>query len=410
MKRALLLLLVLPVFAIGQTGIQFEHELSWKEIKAKAKAENKFVFVDGWTTWCGPCIYMAKNIFPQESVGIFFNQNFINVKMQLDTSAKDDDAVKSHYQDAHDLMTTYHINVFPTYLFFDPSGKLVHRGVGSSVEPSEFIAKAKDALNPETQYYTLLDQYKAGKKDTGFLRKLAYSAKETYDMPNATLVSKDYLATQKDLFTTTNLDFVSEFTNSSKDAGFDFILKNATRYDAVKGAGASSKQIVAIILREEVYPKVFTRDKSVPDWAILTASVNKKYPLYGQEAMLNGKVMYYKNMGDWNNFQGVVVDYMKRYGKNASAAQLNDFAWTVFENCRDMTCVKEALEWSKRSFQDNNNPMYMDTYANILYKLGMKEEAIKWEEKAVALVSENEKADYKATIEKMKKGEKTWKE
>jgi tetratricopeptide (TPR) repeat protein len=68
-----------------------------------------------------------------------------------------------------------------------------------------------------------------------------------------------------------------------------------------------------------------------------------------------------------------------------------------------MTCVKEALEWSKRSFKDKENHMYLDTYANILYKLGNKEEAIKWEEKAIALGG-----DYNDTLEKMKKGEKTW--
>ncbi len=47
-----------------------------------------------------------------------------------------------------------------------------------------------------------------------------------------------------------------------------------------------------------------------------------------------------------------------------------------------MTCVAGALDWSKRSFQDKPNPMYMDTYANILYKMGKKDEAIAWEQKA----------------------------
>ena len=42
-----------------------------------------------------------------------------------------------------------------------------------------------------------------------------------------------------------------------------------------------------------------------------------------------------------------------------------------------MTCVKEALDRSKRSFAQKENPAYMDTYANSLYKMGKKEEAIK---------------------------------
>lgn len=74
-----------------------------------------------------------------------------------------------------------------------------------------------------------------------------------------------------------------------------------------------------------------------------------------------------------------------------------------------MKCVAEALNWSKRSFQNKPNPMFMDTYANILHKLGRTAEAIQWEEKAVQLTGEGEdKKGYIATIEKMKKGEKTW--
>jgi hypothetical protein len=73
-----------------------------------------------------------------------------------------------------------------------------------------------------------------------------------------------------------------------------------------------------------------------------------------------------------------------------------------------MTCVSDALEWSKRSFSIQAIPAFMDTYANILYKMGKKDEAIAWEEKAAKLESEGERQSYLQTIDKMKKGEKTW--
>jgi hypothetical protein len=50
----------------------------------------------------------------------------------------------------------------------------------------------------------------------------------------------------------------------------------------------------------------------------------------------------------------------------------------------------------------------MDTYANILYKLGRKDEALEWENKAMSAASENDKKTYQETIDKMKTGEKTW--
>jgi hypothetical protein len=99
---------------------------------------------------------------------------------------------------------------------------------------------------------------------------------------------------------------------------------------------------------------------------------------------------------------------MQQYGAHATANELNDYARTVFQNCRDMTCVADALDWSKRSFDNKPIPGYMDTYANILYKMGKKDDAISREQKAADLASGDEKAGYEATIEKMKKGEKTW--
>lgn len=53
--------------------------------------------------------------------------------------------------------------------------------------------------------------------------------------------------------------------------------------------------------------------------------------------------------------------------------------------------------------------MYLDTFANLLYRLGDKDQAIKTQEKAISLLTANDKKeDYLATLQKMKKGEKTW--
>src|SRR5215831_9330297 len=64
--------------SIPEKGVHFEDNLSWSAIQAKARAENKFIFVDCYTSWCGPCKYMAKNIFPQQEAGDFFNDKFIS--------------------------------------------------------------------------------------------------------------------------------------------------------------------------------------------------------------------------------------------------------------------------------------------------------------------------------------------
>ncbi len=82
---------------------------------------------------------------------------------------------------------------------------------------------------------------------------------------------------------------------------------------------------------------------SAADWAKLSAAINNKYPAYTKEVISGGKVMYYQMKSDWTNFQTAVLAHMKDYGDKVSADELNNFAWTVFLNCKDMTCVKEAL-------------------------------------------------------------------
>ena len=64
MKKLLILAVMALTFVIakatnnneidaGNPGINFNHQ-SWKEIVNKAKTDNKLIFVDFYTQWCGP--------------------------------------------------------------------------------------------------------------------------------------------------------------------------------------------------------------------------------------------------------------------------------------------------------------------------------------------------------------------
>lgn len=410
MKRLLIFLFIIPAFCFAQEkGIHFVHNSSWAEIQAKAKAENKYIFMDCFTTWCGPCKFMSNNIFPLEQVGNFFNDKFIAIKVQLDTTASDNDEVKSWYQSGHDIANKYEVRAYPTYLFFNPQGEIVHRAVGSS-DAEAFLTKVKNALDTNTQYYTQLRAYKNGRKDPASLYALSLAALDAYDMSTASAVGNEYLATQSDLYTKENLKLLSNFTNSSNDKGFSIMLKNPEKVDAVLGKNVAESIVQRIIMREEIFTH-FSNDASKKiDWDAIEQNLTKKYPAQASEALAQAKVIWYQYIKDWNNYQMAIVNYVKKYGADLNAGQLNDYAWSVFENCGDIKCVEEALEWSKRSLtgENSNNPMFMDTYANILYRLGKKDEALTWEQKAVDLAPEGDKKQYQETLDKIKNGEKTW--
>jgi thioredoxin-related protein len=394
--------------AATEKGVRFEHSLSWTQAKAKANSEQKYLFVDCFTTWCGPCRFMRNTIFPQPEMGSFFNDKFVSVEVQLDSTAKDDDRVKSWYADAHHLMTQYSIQAFPTYLIFAPDGRLVHRVVGGRETAGEFIGVVRESFDSTKQYYTQLRQFEAGRRDTSFLRRLAQQSLDAYDMADGAKVFNAWLTTQPNPYTPTGLHLMEEFTHHTNDPGFAVFLHHAPQVNKILGENEAQRLVADILLGEYVLPQIRTAGANEPDFHSISNAIAAKYPAQADEVTASGKVLYYKRKKDWPHFQTAIVAYMKKYGAHATPYQLNDYAWTVFNNCPDMSCVADALNWSKQSFKDKPNPMYMDTYANILYKMGRKDEAINWEQKAADLSTGEDRTGYQKTIDKMKKGDKTW--
>lgn len=112
-------LILMGQLALGQgKGIDFE-ENSWKNIIKKAKAENKLIFFDAYTSWCGPCIRLQNGVFPNHEVGGFYNKNFVNAKFDMEKG------------EGIQLSRKYSVQVYPTLLFIDPNTeKVVNQSVG----------------------------------------------------------------------------------------------------------------------------------------------------------------------------------------------------------------------------------------------------------------------------------------
>jgi len=162
MKKGILSLITwtLPFILLAQNdtshGINWIEGLTWEQVKQKAKTENKCIFLDCYATWCGPCKLMDKNVYPDGQVGNIINAQFVSVRVQMDKTDHDNEQAKIWYNAAQQLSREYGIGGYPSFLFFNSSGKLLHKAIGAR-NVSDFKALVKDALtDPEEKYETLV--------------------------------------------------------------------------------------------------------------------------------------------------------------------------------------------------------------------------------------------------------------
>ena len=90
MRQIILIGLIAIVLLPGSNtmgqGIQFMQG-SYREVLEKAKAENKKVFIDFYTTWCGPCKEMSSKVFTDADVAKYFNEKFISYQINAEDKA-----------------------------------------------------------------------------------------------------------------------------------------------------------------------------------------------------------------------------------------------------------------------------------------------------------------------------------
>ena len=87
MKKIVLAVFMAAMALSLSAQINFR-EGGFAEALEAAKSENKLVFMDCYTSWCGPCKLMASKEFVQEKAGEYFNPRFVSVKIDMEKGEK----------------------------------------------------------------------------------------------------------------------------------------------------------------------------------------------------------------------------------------------------------------------------------------------------------------------------------
>lgn len=425
MKNVLILcVLACPRLLFAQEkGIAFENHLSWQQVLQKAKAENKYVFVDCYTSWCGPCKWMDHQVYNNDTVGSLMNKAFVAVKVQMDTTEHDSTSVRKWYSLGNDMGRKYRIRAFPTYLFFSSDGRAVHKVVGAA-NVRDFLTLTRAAMDPQQQYYTLEDRYLQGTLPHDLMPYLANTAEKIREDSLSMIIASDYIhylgeVPDKDLWTKDNIEFIGKYGKviHFPDIVFQRYIHDRIKINSVMGnAGYADRLINLVVYNEDVSLEINSGLKtgSEPKWHILAKTIAGKYgDAFVRGNILNGRVKYYHALRKWDKYTKYFVLELRNnhienwpYGPGTSW-RLNNDAFEVFKYSNRKKELQEALSWIDKALSMNVYvAQELDTKANLLYKLGRKSKAMSFEEKSRNLAS-NDK-DIRENYEKMKNGQPTW--
>lgn len=340
-------------------GIDFIHDKKFQEILNMAKAQNKLVFMDCYTSWCGPCKRLAAQVFPDSAVGEFFNSTFVNTKFDME---KDEGVT---------IAGKYQIRAYPTLLWLDGDGNVKHKIVGG-LDPTGLIQNGQKAIDPTPGILTGMKKlYAEGKRDVDFLCDYLgtlNASGEKYEE-----VFKEYLGklSPAELNDPKHTRTIFNLTKDLKSPGLSYLVKNKEYYMNLVGAEAFNKKINQIATKA-VSEAPRADDKSLFEGAMELIKTNKAPDHVEQTLKLS--MDYYTHMNDWVNYDKNASQYVKKYiSKNYTA--LNDIAWTYFLNISDEGLLQKATKWAYTCVNTDNKYTYNLTYAYLLYKQNIYKEA-----------------------------------
>ena len=336
----------------AHTGIYFD-ELSFEEALEKAKKSNKLLFVDCYTSWCGPCKILARDVFTDSEVGDYFNEHFISLKVDCEKG------------EGPRLRERFGVAGFPTLLFLNGEGEVVSKMVGASKQPV-FLQKVKEGLDPNTSVYGKEKQYKAGKRDRAFVLDLITSYRNQREYKKSREVSLELLATlsEQELLTKEMWDVVQDyFVSGYGSEWWNFILKHSDEYAKLVG-----KEAVANKIGSTMHPYLFGfacgNDKSEnrPDFVTCKKLVDRYQP--AQKEILYAFIELGKSACS-NNFNGYFQTVLKVVPKLDISEHYRFFANALGHlvknaNAKQKQQLLTLLKESQKRQSDYFKPLYQE--------------------------------------------------
>lgn len=370
MNRIILLFMaaVMPWTAAAQDGegIAFDTSKTWQELLSQSAAANKYVFLDCYTSWCGPCKGMSENVFTQKAVGDFMNANFICTKRDMEKG------------EGMELNQKYKSMIpgYPTYLIIDSKGDVVYQASGY-MDADKFIGAMQDALDQKS-WIAYTKRYEAGESGWEFfseyfeLLESAYQ-KEILAKVKAEIMPKlDYeqILESKAAY----LIFKKYWTDVTAPIFRQFMSSSAVyrkHKDPEADVAAWAGKLYDRTVKDMTKELTETRSLDAAKSEMLLSDI-RNFSMKGREeqiAMLLIDEAVAK--GDTEKFFATVDNACEFGMLRYRADMISDLCMAFYADSKDKKILKKCLEYTKVNLDSKMlAPSSLRNYAHFLEKTG----------------------------------------
>ncbi|MFH0893853.1 MAG: thioredoxin family protein [Bacteroidota bacterium] len=376
MKKTILLIAILlsSIFSFCQSRINF-FDGSWDDMLAEARKENMPVFVDVSTGWCEPCNDMQL-VYSQEKVCKYINEKFISFKLNAEKG------------DGPAVAKEFGITVYPSFLFINGKGELIHLGAGK-MSAVLFLELSKVAAENQKSLGILKQRYIDGERNPSFLHEYAMSSYKAG--LNTAFVATEYFATQKDtaLLSTQGWDMIRVFSNESDAKEFKFMLANRSKFISRFNDFEVNYKIASVVLNEAL-SSVSPDDKAISYEANSLMVLKSLNLLNEPEFFSRVKIQYMrKYSSEPKEYVQFLLDYMNQF--DLPSYEMNFFAKEMLIFNASIDPLEKVLTKISERLKKEEVAELMETQAWMLYRLKRNEEALRVAEKALKVLKSEEK-------------------
>lgn len=373
-------------------GIEFQNS-GWQKILEKAKAHDKLVFLDAYTTWCKPCILMQENVFTHQKVADFYNSRFVNAQFNMES------------EEGEELAEMYDVKAYPTLLFIDGDGHEIYRAVGK-YDPDEFITLGQTALNPEQGLLTFHKIYATGSMSTDLMKKYLELLREAGEPTNK--IALEYLNLVKNnLGTEENFKIIQTYIHEADDETVGFLYNASSAFAKIGKKEAIIKKIEQLYMNL-VQKAITTKDENgeklvkVDEQKMEEARKKiKSSPLPNSAALaIEADLLFYSIKMDWNKY--LEVAYPHYYRISNDWEKLNNIAEKINQHFKEKGQLEKAIKIIQKSISIEEHYANLHTYASLLYRLENYESSKIIANKAIQF-AKVEGADFNETKELVQK-------